>query len=265
MKTKIFIAVFLYLAINVSAQSDNIISVKNIKGQAIGGINTAPAEIIEKAIKNAKLNALTKAGIHEQINTYQNLYRSETSQDYEEIFMSDVFTNISGVVQSVTIKDTVARFDESNYALKVTITADAKVIKYDKKEDRTFDAWVEGIKNYYNSPSPATFKIKPTEDCYAQIFLIAREQESYQLYPNQYEKQQLLKAHKEHSFPTVPYIDYELSTKLKQEPHRLIIVLLKEAIPFTGKVAYKPILDWIFSISPEKRVVKSFGITVIKN
>ncbi len=265
MKNILYIVILLFFTLNASGQKKNVILVKNINGQAIGGINTAPAEVIEKAIKNVKLNALSEAGIHEQINTYQNLYRSETSEDYEEIFMSDVFTNISGIVQSVSIKDTIAQFDASNYALKVTITADAKVIKYDKKEDRTFDAWVNGIKNFYKSPSPATFTIKPTADCYAQIFLIAREQESYQLYPNQYEKKQILKANQENAFPTVSYIDYELTTNLKQEPHRLIIVLLKESIPFTGEVAYKPILDWIFSISPEKRVVKSFGITVIKN
>lgn len=246
-------------------QRDKTIELENIQGQAIGGINTAPIEVIERAIKNAKINALTKAGIHEEINTYQNLFRSETAEEYEEVFMSDVFTNISGVVQSVIVKDTVARFDPTNYGLKVTVITDATVIKYATKEDRTFDAWVKGIKSVYPSSSLATFELKPTQDCYVRAFLIAREQESYQLFPNEYEKDFMLKANQVQKFPTLSYLDYELTTKMEKEPHRIIIVMVKEQIPYTSEVAYKPILDWIFSIPPEKRIVKSFGITVIKN
>lgn len=250
--------------VSLQAQNNKTIKLKDIKGNAVGGIISSPAQVINNALKNAKLNALMKAGIHENINIYQNLFKTETPGEYEEVFTSNVFTNIQGVVTSVTVTDTIVHFNPQTYTLKAEVTIDAKVLKYNKEEDKTFDAWIEGIKSFYNDNEALTFKIKPTKDCYLRAFLIARQQESYILFPNQYEKDFKLKANEQQILPSIN-IEYIMNTKITQEPHRLIIVLLKEAIPYTGKVAYKPILDWIFNISPEKRVVKTIGFSVIKN
>ncbi|PLX17241.1 MAG: hypothetical protein C0599_14040 [Salinivirgaceae bacterium] len=263
---KIYILIFaiIFSAISLNAQKNKTIKLKDIKGTAIGGIISSPAQVINDALKNAKLNALMKAGIHEHINIYQNLFKSETPGEYEEVFTSNVFTNIKGVVTSVSITDTIASFDPKSYTLKAEVTIDAKVLKYDKEEDRTFDAWTEGIKSFYNNNEALSLKIKPTKECYVRMFLIARQQESYILFPNKYENDFKLTANSQQIFPSTE-IEYIMNTKITQEPHRLIIVLLKEPIPYTGKVAYKPILDWIFNISPDQRVVKSIGFSVIKN
>ncbi len=245
------------------SQDTQTIQVKNITGRAIGGINDSPAKTINRAVKNAKIEALTEAGIHEQINTYQNLYKSETDEEYAEVFQSDIFTNINGVVRSVKITDTIAQFDPVSYIFNVEVKINADVIKYNKKQDRTFDAWVEGIKPFYNSGENLSFTIKPTKPCYLRAFLIARDQESYAIFPNNHEKDIQLKAMETTTFPIDAY--YEMTTQQKKEPHRLIIVLVKEKIPYTKEVAYKPILNWIFSISPQKRVVKNYGFTVVKN
>ncbi|MDA3867430.1 MAG: DUF4384 domain-containing protein [Salinivirgaceae bacterium] len=259
-----FALILLLLSTSSSFADNKTIKVKNIKGQAIGGVNASPASIIDQAIKNAKLIALSEAGIHEEISAYQNLYKSETDENYEEVFMSDIFTSVSGVVSNINVRDTVAHFDPKTFTLKVSVTIDATVIKYDKKEDRTFDAWVEGIKAFYQNNSIISFTVKPTQDCYARIFLIAKNQESYVLFPNDHESDIKLQANTEQTFPTEE-LDYWLDTEIDKEPHRIIIVLLKKPIPYTNKVAYKPILDWIMSISPETRVVKTFGFIVAKD
>src|SRR6056297_3536546 len=118
-------------------QDTQTIRVKGITGQAMGGINDSPAQLIDMAVKNAKIEALTKAGIHEQINTYQNLYKSETDEEYAEVFQSDIFTNISGVVKSIKITDTLVQFDPASYIFNVEVKINADVIKYNKKQDRT--------------------------------------------------------------------------------------------------------------------------------
>lgn len=263
-KKLLIIALLIFSVYSTYAQKDKTIKLKDIKGKAIGGIISSPAQVINDALKNAKLNALMKAGIHEHINIYQNLFKSETPGEYEEVFTSNVFTNIKGVVTSVSITDTIASFDPKTYTFRAEVTIDAKVLKYDKEEDRTFDAWTEGIKSFYNNNESLTFKIKPTKDCYVRVFIIASQQESYVLFPNEYETDFKLTANTQQIFPTTE-IEYTMYTKMTQEPHRVIIVLLKEAIPYTGKVAYKPILDWIFNISPDKRVVKTIGFSVIQN
>ncbi|MFO7864527.1 MAG: hypothetical protein R6U85_11040 [Salinivirgaceae bacterium] len=260
----VFAVILLLISANSTFADNKTIKVENIEGQAIGGVNASPASIIDQAIKNAKLKALSKAGIHEEISAYQNLFKSETDENYEEVFMSDIFTSVSGVVSNITVRDTIAHFDPKTFTLKVSVTIDATVIKYDKKEDRTFDAWIEGIKAFYPNNSTISFTIKPTLDCYARIFIVAKNQESYVLFPNDHESDIKLQANTEQAFP-IENLDYWLDTEIDKEPHRIIIVLLKKPIPYTNKVAYKPILDWIMSISPEKRVVKTFGFTVVKS
>jgi hypothetical protein len=261
-------SIWIYILISFSflslqAQKNKTIKLQDIKGNAIGGIISSPAKVIGDALKNAKLNALMKAGIQEHINIYQNLFKSETPGEYEEVFTSNVFTNIKGVVTSVEITDTIMSFDPKTYTLKAEVLINAKVLKYGSDEDRTFDAWIEGVKSFYKNNEQFEFKIKPTKDCYARVFIIARNQKPYIIFPNEYDKDFKLTANVQHSFPM--NVNITMTTEMTQEPHRLIIVLLKEAIPYTGKVAYKPILDWIFNISPERRVVKTNGFSVIKN
>jgi len=38
---------------------------------------------------------------------------------------------------------------------------------------------------------------------------------------------------------------------------------MKEDIPYTNDVEYKKIIDWIFSIPPDMRIIKSFGFSVV--
>jgi hypothetical protein len=44
----------------------------------------------------------------------------------------------------------------------------------------------------------------------------------------------------------------------------MIMVLTKQEIYYTGEVEYQKIIDWIFSIPPDLRLIKSFGFTVVR-
>lgn len=35
-------------------------------------------------------------------------------------------------------------------------------------------------------------------------------------------------------------------------------------IPYTGEIEYKQIIDWIFSIPPDMRIIKSFSFSVVQ-
>jgi hypothetical protein len=43
----------------------------------------------------------------------------------------------------------------------------------------------------------------------------------------------------------------------------MIMTFTKEEIPYTGDIEYKQIIDWLFSIPPDMRVIKSFGFNVV--
>jgi hypothetical protein len=73
----------------------------------------------------------------------------------------------------------------------------------------------------------------------------------------------------EHTFPNPDVIDsYELSIdnkELNSEINRIVFVLLKDDIFYTGKINYKDITDWIMTIPPNKRFIKSFSFEVYRD
>ena len=96
----------------------------------------------------------------------------------------------------------------------------------------------------------------------ANMFLF-NETEAYKMFPSEFENSFVLMKDTEYNFPT-DAVDYILYTNKKSEPHRLIMVFTKQEIPYTGEIEYKQIIDWIFSIPPDMRVIKSYPFNVVQ-
>jgi hypothetical protein len=210
-------------------------------------------------LNDAKINALKKVGIEENINSYQLLFTSQQKNDYSQFFSSDVQSEIQGAVKSYDIKNE-RIFCKSDFEIIYEITINAKVIRYDSKPDITFDANIEGIKKVYNNNDKLTFNIKTTLSCYLTIFNIT-DKEAILLYPNAYEKQILISPTQQYGFPFAK-IDYILNTDQKlQEINRLIFVFTKTQIPFIKVnkdqlTTNENIFTWIYSILPDQRKVE---------
>lgn len=258
----LILSTFLFINIELIAQ-DNIeeIKLKSIKGIAIGTDNESISQITQRAINEAKIEALKRAGVEENISSYTNYFQSENNNTYEELFASDILSDIRGAVKAVDIIDTKRTFDEHG-KLNVEVTINCTVVKYNTNKDLSFDIWIDGIGMFYLSETKLIFRIKPTRDTYVHIFLF-NETESYQMFPSKYEVSFLLKEDNQYNFPTNA-VDYILYTDKKSEAHRMIMVFTKDKIPYTGKINYKHIIDWIFSIPPDLRIIKSFAFNVIK-
>lgn len=237
------------------------IPLENIKGSAIGNNQESIGQIINRAVNHAKIEALKKVGIEENISSYTDYFKSENNNSYEELFTSDILSDINGAVKNVEILDTIRQFNEYGQ-LSIQVRINCTVIKYLVKKDLSFNAWINGIKAFYPNETSLNFSIKTTKDAFVNIFIF-NEEEAYVLYPNDYEKSYLLKNGMEYNFPSKA-ADYILFTKKKSEVHRMIIVLTKQEIQYTEEVEYQKIIDWIFSIPPDLRLIRSFGFTVIK-
>lgn len=235
-----------------------------IVGEAIGGEHLSPEQVKQKAINNAKINALKKGGIEENINSYTDYFRKESDNTFEELFTSDILSNIEGTVKDIEVVDARPSFTAENQ-IKYTVTINCTVVKYNVTKDLSFDAWIEGIQPFYQSGSGLTFTIKPTIPCYARVF--AFTDEPFPIYPNQVEKSKLLPAMEITSFPDPLKIEsYEVTTeKADKETHRMVVVLLKNDLYYTGsKVGYKEIIDWIMTIPPDERKLETFTFEVFK-
>ncbi len=237
------------------------IKIKEVKGVATGGDLETIDQVTQRAINEAKVEALKRAGIAENISSFSDYFRSEDNESYDELFTSDILSDIRGAVKNVEVLDTKKRFDQSG-RLKIEVIINCTVIKYLTEKDMTFDAWVEGVGMFYQNEENLIFTIKPSKDTYLKIFIFG-ESEAFQLFPSEYEPSYLLKEGQQHKFPSET-IDYTLFTHKKSEIHRMVMVFMKEDIPYTKEVEYKEIIDWIFSIPPDMRAIKSFGFSVVQ-
>jgi hypothetical protein len=181
----------------------------------------------------------------------------------EELFTSDVLSNIEGTVKNIEVVSAKPGFTLENQ-IKYNVVINCTVVKYNVKKDLAFSAWIEGIQPFYKAGAELTFTVKPTLPCYIRAFMFTDE--SYPLLPNEVEKSKLLPAMEITSFPE--NVTYEMTIDKKgkeKETNRLIIILLKKELFYTGKLEYKDITDWIMSIPPDERYLASFAFEIFKN
>jgi hypothetical protein len=208
----------------------------------------------------AKIEALKKAGIEENTKSYTDYFRSESDSKMEELFTSDILSNIEGTVKEVEVVDAKPGFTAENQ-IKYTVVINCTVVKYNVTKDLTFSAWIEGIQPHYTAGAGLSFTVKPTQPCYIRAFMFTDD--SYILLPNDVEKSKLLPAMEVTSFPEG--VTYEMTIEKKEkETNRLIIMLLKKDIYYTGKLEYKDITDWIMSIPPDERLIESYAFEIFK-
>lgn len=264
LKLLILIGLLLCTMLRVEAQKKkDEHKIKEATGVAIGGAESTLLEIKTRAINNAKIDALKQAGIEEHINSYTDYFRSESDNAMGELFTSDVLSNIRGVVTNIEELSFDKEFTAEGQ-IKATVKISCVVIEYISDKDLTFDVWVEKIKGLYKEGDGLEFEIKPTKDCYLRAFMFSPV-EDFMLFPNDYESSFKIASMQAQNFPSFKGTYVLDAGGEARELNRLILVFLKQDIPYTGKVVYKDIIDWIMTIPPDERVIKSFSFDVYKD
>jgi hypothetical protein len=262
MRRIIFVLVLIIVVYNSFSQEKvNEIKIEEVSGIAVGSDNESVVEITQRAINEAKAIAMKKAGIEENISSFTDYFQKEEDGKYEDLFTTDFLSDIRGSVKDVEIINIKKSFDEIGH-LKVEAVISCTVLKYLTEKDIAFNAWIDGVGMFYQNETNLIFKIKSSKDSWLKIFILG-EKEAFQLFPNEKELSFMLKANNQYSFPSEK-MDYELYTEKKSELHRIIFVFMKENIPFIDDVEYKNIIDWVFSIPPDMRVIKSMSFSVVK-
>lgn len=248
--------------------SQDIIEVKGIVGEApiVGRISEDEAR--KQALNSAKVEALRKAGVGENIQTYENLFRSELNNDFTEFFSSDIQTELRGAIQSYEIVSHRRKVDPVTNLFMVEVTIDAAVILYKSSPDPTFNVKVEGIKAIYGEGELLTFSLQATQACYLHVFSIT-DNYTCLLYPNMLEKFQEIKPNQRMEFP-FGNLDYLLFKSGKGiDNNRMVFVFTKKPIQFLKHsggeeqlTASETIFSWIYSIMPEERMVDYHAFTV---
>lgn len=235
------------------------INLENVSGKASAqSINEAKT----KAIENAKINALQKAGIEENLNSYTDLFRAESGNNYEELFASGVFIDIRGAVKNVDIVEEKSRIVEGEYIV-VDVLINCTVIKYMSSPDPLFSVDISGILPFYFNEDNLNFRVTSSQDCWLKVYVFTQS-EAYELFPNKIENSFQLQKNVKYDFPLIAKY-YMTCNKLEQETNRIVFILMKNDYPYAGEISYKSISDWIFSLPPSERVIYSFTTIVHKN
>ncbi|MCI1640287.1 MAG: DUF4384 domain-containing protein [Bacteroidales bacterium] len=239
----------------------DIIQIKGAEGSAYIYGDVSENQAREKALEEAKIDALKKAHIAEQIGSYEQLYSCQTNNKFSQFFDSNVQSEIRGSILSYTIVSEGQKIDKDIDKIEYAIMIDAEVIKYKTAADYTFTAEVDKILPVYKNEDKLTFSLKTSQDCYLTIFNITDHDASL-MFPNIIEKEQDIGKEKEYNFPLKSnIIDYVLETDKENEINRLIFVFTKTRIPYLSAegdgqtTSREKIMTWIYTIPPDQRIL----------
>lgn len=236
---------------------------ENIKLTGIKGVGYDESIRLarQKAVNDAKINALRRAGVAENVISFADLYQTELDENYTELFTSQVFTDIRGAVKNIEIVNENRQiFDGRN--IKIEVEINCVVLKYKTEPDLMYQVKVDGIKPIVTEGDELRFSIEPTIDSYMYLFCIPEKQnKAYFIYPNEHEPAFLLQNSRRYNFP-LGSLSFYLDGKGKQTD-RLVFVFTKQNYPFSGDISYERLMEWIFSIPPDQRTVQSYSVTIL--
>ena len=218
-------------------------------------------EALAKALDEAKIEALRKAGAIENISSYTSLSVLEDNESFEEVFNSEIFSNIRGAITDVTfLKGPTKGFDVESSSFTISFEIKAKVKKHKTKKDPSFKAKVLGIKSAYKNDEDINFHVKFYQDSYINVFYISSKESSI-LYPIEEDQRFANKLYNKND--TKYFSGHVAATTLMAEYGKLMIVITKEYYPYVNSKKDKTglstitelesIMQWLFSIEPNNR------------
>lgn len=228
------------------------VSVKKAVGrwEVTGTVSLAEAE--EMALWEAKREALRLAGIEDEIQyiytAFQTAGREKSSFMYHRLSRMEVAGNVA-----VKQKQVRKYYDEEHDRIFVEVTIKASVTDQ-KKRDSGFKIELEGLHRTYREHEVLSFSCLAYADCYLTIFLFDREN-AFLLYPNALERRSGLKKGEKLQIPFSREVVYELlkSGDEAMEDNVLLVVATRKPVPFTGKVTYERVLNWLVGIPVKER------------
>lgn len=275
MKKTVIMLCLLALFICGQAQKPKTVTVK-AQGIAYIFDNITPEQATDKALANAKIEALKKANVPENIYSVTLVNLGSSENEFSEISSELGKISIDGLVL-IKNKSVSTKVKEDNKTIEVVVDIVADVVVEKQKIDPTFTLKIEGLnKTTYRDNEPLTFSVFPYQDCYIRVFWLNHSLKGAGdlLFPYQnVNKDEMFLANRSYSFPlSDPHYlageEFEyMMMKENQEPYEkviLFIVALKQKIPFNQEVTYDNVIKWLFTIDKSERCEFWYPVMIVK-
>ena len=262
MKKKIFSILLIFAIQHLYSQTQKV---KNAEGEWLI-VNIKPEEALEKALEEAKKDALRKAGVSERIKSTQSISAKESNKGSSEMFSMFSSIEMNGAVTEYDIKKSETEKSKIDGLLYAKVIIDATVKKYSTQSDSEFKIDVTGLRTTYRNEEAITFSVLPNKSGYLRIFLFEDNLiDAELLFPTKEEPDNKLIEKKSVKFPISSKVEYSVEkiTSEEQEHNLLLFVYTKRDVPFYGKVSRQRVLNWINDMEPDERevVMKAVIIT----
>ncbi len=249
--------------------------VRNVKAEGSWDVvgDVSPAMAKEKALFEAKKNALRKAGLPTDVRSlsFSSIAKGEQRYDEEDFNqINSVF--IGGSVILKKEPEFKSNYDGNYYTITASIVAD---VISDKGRDPEFVMEVKGFDFYYKNDDKLVFSVKPYKDCYLRVFWFTNTTtgEGDLLYPiDAFNNDIVLKEKTTYDFPlsseyevAKKKINYRLHIEGDKETNFIFIVATKKKIPYIGEVNYQNFFKWYHEIdADEKTEIAGYQIIITK-
>ena len=278
MKKKISFILMLFLALAPSVLVAQ--RTKNVRGvKGVGRAASIPAAKAA-AMSNAKLKALSAAGIPENVYSWGNVMITSSGTTASEARASEFASvMVDGRVRVKSEKYADIRVIGEGDLLESTVEISAEV--FVDKEDPTFGIKVDGLKTFYRDGDIVTFDVTTFKDCYLRVFWLSVDANATvsgeQVFPHTtlYEDN-IFKIGGVYNFPglTDGYIKPGHKPKLQamiesptenEETFMIMVVALKRPVPFTESVcSFKTFAEWWYNIPADERTMKFYAVTTTR-
>lgn len=240
--------------------AQDIKSVHDIKGEWVISNDITPVQAREKAIDQAKSEALRLAGVPEYVAESNLSYKTEHGSALKDIHQSLTSIDVSGEISAFqVIRENKRKNEFGNLVYEVWINA--SVVLHHSPRDPGFTMNVNGIRESYQSPEELVFDVSPSGEGFLNIFILS-DRESARLYPNKMEKPEKFDGGKSYKFPRSKALDYEVSAKTGMEVNYIVLLYTKKEVPFLGEETSENILQFIARIDPSQKCMRTYSILI---
>jgi hypothetical protein len=224
-------------------------------------VNITPEQAKQKAIDEAKAEALRLAGVEEWVQTVNFLQTREANNQVTDFFHSLTSVQTMGNVTSWSLVSEDKIKDESgNLVYEVLIDAEVKL--YKTRPDPEFVVNVKGLAPVYKNGEDLAFTALPNSGGYLSVFIIDHESNVVQLYPNTEEPMMPMVAAQSYSFPMSKHYRYEVFTNQKEETDYVFFLFTKSNIPWRG-TSFQSFIEHVYRIEPWERFVEMERIVIL--
>ena len=228
--------------------------VRNITGRCEVTRDISLAQAEERALEDAKINAMRKAGVPERLWSVTGLINEDDGSEFSQVLSRMTTLEVNGLITVKEVNYSEETIDSRRYAV-ATIDADVKIV--DTEVDLTFQMEVDGLKNVYGNGEAMSFKVCIYgHDAYLTIFWFDDNGGSL-IYPSEFDSRMQFRKNAEYTFPLnqgIEYVMEKLDKSHKMETINFIAVATKRDIPFLeDDITFDSVLKWLYSIPADER------------